>query len=106
MAADVFDATGEGVWTLAASRSCFAIDAELIVPGGRVQFTSETDPRRVMHAGWYAIGEFWGATTHGVTWWRFMEHERETTFFDTPKGVHTVIYRVEPGCTIEITVNY
>jgi hypothetical protein len=74
----VLTLTGSGRSALAATTVLKEIQWYISTPG-RTQFTNTAAPRRVMHAGWFALGyhNFTanGGTSESVMWWRYIDFE-------------------------------
>jgi hypothetical protein len=96
---------GDGVADLGASIVPNFILAELTTIGPNVQLIGNNNPKRLMHAGWYALGAPSGvAGENMVNFWRYLEHVHESRGVQLTGNCDRLIYHVEVGCVMHIAV--
>lgn len=99
--------SGEGWLNFNDQHSVFA----LVVFGYSLptaQFRSVVVPRRVMHAGWFALGYSptgaLGVTNGLILWHKYLEFEHEQMLMDPPLVVDGLLYRLPLGHQYNIDV--
>ena len=106
--------TGDGAYPIGSTVQLVDFYVALTVPG-LSKFVSTVAPRRVLSAGWYAIGfEHWLGDPGNpplVTLWKWLDFEYEdpnTIAWSGSAGnyLDTFFWHAEPTVTFEITVNY
>jgi hypothetical protein len=93
--------SGDGVESLGASVGAVGAVQAQLNEAGDVRFLSETTPRRLMHAGWFALryGEA------AVTWFHYLQLEDEYISLIPFDIIATdLIYHFDPGVSCYLWV--
>ena len=81
------------------------IEAVLVTPGSDIVYYSVGPPRRLFHAGFYAVGvislAFGGVD---ITYWRFLEFSQEDFSLPPSSYVETLVYSFKPGTIVSLTL--
>lgn len=107
MALQEFTCTGEGSADFGDYLNVEHVGFDIVTPGPLTEYRSNTNPKRVMHVGWIALGQLFGdGPDKSVNWFKYVEFERENVTFDVLKLMHHLIWHVEAGTTLHVAVFY
>jgi hypothetical protein len=107
VAVQEFTVTGDGAEDLGGYIDIWGIAYDMTVKGILCQDRSAGDPRRLMHTGWLALGyEFGAGPELAVFWHKYIEFEREATYFATLQTAHHLVWHMDPGNEAHIAVFY
>jgi hypothetical protein len=111
----VITAVGEGEFLLGTFAPVEEVHIIITVPGFSVQYRSATQPRRVMHAGYVAMGHNFNggpsspANPSTVTWHKYVEFEDEwgrPQLNPTPFYFERVLWAIPMGVTVTVEATW
>jgi hypothetical protein len=108
MPSQTFSVTGDGESLFAGGTfTITTVSARITVAGYSTQFRSGGVPRRVMHAGWVALGSLSGTTpTRFVSWFSYLDFDGQYFQVSPSQAVDRIIYSIPAGTTVSVTVYY
>lgn len=99
--------TGDGALDFGAYLGITSVSFDITVPGFSVQYRGDGNPRRVMHVGYVGLGyEFAGGPDLSMSWFKYVEFEREGPPLPGIVTAHHLIWHIETDNEVHVAVFY